>query len=211
MSSMYDSILFISMTIIDDVLLNGSIGMTAYAPLTNRQIAEVLHTALNPSNHYLPIDNPICIPFLMRYIDTLNDLQRVTRSPYGEVLDELIRSNRELLRIGCPIPQVKGDALWNISVGLLDWYDENGKRQDLKDSIDAFRDCLAIANHSTPRWIRLRVLGCRQAKLCINFDSMNNIDEAISTLDRCLKLYSEMPGIDSESTRHYNNHELYWW
>ena len=50
------------------------------------------------------------------------------------------------------------------------------------------------------------MLGSQQAKLCIEFqvDSTNNIDEAqpISTLDRCLKLYSETPGIDSESTHH---------
>ena len=54
------------------------------------------------------------------------------------------------------------------------------------------------------------MLGSQRAKLCTEFDSTNNIDETISTLDRCLKLYSETPGIDGESTRHWNNYELCW-
>ena len=42
------------------------------------------------------------------------------------------------------------------------------------------------------------MLGRRQAKLCYKFDSTDNIDEAISTLDECLKVFSETSGIDSE-------------
>ena len=165
------------------------------------EIAAVLCTALNPSNNYLPINNPIRIPFLQRFVDALKDVQEVTERPYGGLLDELIHSNREILRIGCPIPQLKGKILWNLGVGLSGRFDENGIKQDLEDSIKVFRDCLAIANHSKPRWIILYALGRRQAKLCFKFDSTNNIDEAISTLDECLKVYSEMPGNDSESTR----------
>ena len=170
--------------------------------MTDTQIAAVLRTALNPSNHYLPINDPIRIPFLLRFVDALEDVQEVTERPYGGLLDELIHSNREILRIGCPTPQIKGDTLWNLGIDLLRRFDENGIKQDLEDSINAFKDCLAIANYSEHRWIRLYMLGSRQAELCIEFDSTNNIDEAISTLDECLKVYSETPGIDSESTRH---------
>ena len=168
--------------------------------MTDTQIAAVLRTALNPSNHYLPINNPIRIPFLLRFVDALIDLKRVARRPYGGLLDELINSYKEILRIGCPTPQIKGNTLWNLGVDLSDRFDENGTKQDLEDSINAFKDCLAITNYSEPRWIRLHMLGSHQAKLCYKFDSMENIDEAISTLDECLKMYSEMPGIDSEST-----------
>ena len=182
-------------------MLNNLVGAAEYAPLTNAQIAAVLRTALNPSNHFLPINSPIRIPFLLKLGNALMRVQKVARRPYGRLLDELIHSNREILRIGCPIPQHKGKILWNLGVDLSDRFDENGIKQDLEDSIKAFRDCLAIANHSEPRWIRLHMLGSRQAKLCIMFDSMSNIDEAISTLDECLKVYSEMPGNDSESTR----------
>ena len=170
--------------------------------MTDAQIAAVLRTALNPSNHYLPINNPIRIPFLLRLVDALKDVQEVTESPHGGLLDELIHSYREILRIGCHIPQIRGDILWSLGETLSDRFDENGIKQDLEDSINAFRDCLAIANHSKPRWIRLYMLGSQRAKLCTEFDSTNNIDETISTLDRCLKLYSETPGIDGESTRH---------
>ena len=168
--------------------------------MTDAQIAAVLRTALNPSNHYLPINNPIRIPFLQRFVEALKDVQEVTESPYGGLLDELIDSNREILRIGCPHPQFEGGILWSLGLTLSDRFDENGIKQDLEDSINAFRHCLTVANYSKPRWSRLHMLGNRQAKLCIMFDSMNNIDEAISTLDECLKLYSEIPGIDSEST-----------
>ena len=140
--------------------------------------------------------------FLIRLVLALIGAKGISRRPYGGLLDELIHSNREILRIGCPIPQHKGKILWNLGVDLSDRFDENGIKQDLEDSIKVFRDCLAIANHSKPRWIRLRMLGSHQAKLCIKFDSMSNIDEAISTLDECLKVYSEMPGNDSKSTRH---------
>ena len=170
--------------------------------MTDTQIAAVLRTALNPSNHYLPINNPIRIPFLLRFVDALEDVQEVAERPYGGLLDELIHSYREILRIGCPTPQVKGNNLWSLGVDLSDRFDENGIKQDLEDSINAFKDCLDIASYSEPRWIRLYMLGSRQAELCIEFDSTNNIDEAISTLDECLKVYSETPGIDSESTRH---------
>ena len=183
-------------------MLNNLIGTTEYAPLTDAQIAAVLRTALNPSNHFLPINSPIRIKFLLRLVLALIGVKKVSRKPYGGLLDELIHSNREILRIGCPIPQLKGEILWNLGVCLSDRFDENGIKQDLEDSIKVFRDCLAIANHSKPRWIRLRMLGSHQAKLCIKFDSMSNIDEAISTLDECLKVYSEMPGNDSKSTRH---------
>ena len=198
---MYHSNFRLRMMTIDDVL-NDSIGTTAYAPLTDVQIAAVLRTALNPSNRYLPINNPIRIPFLLRFVNALIDLKRVARRPYGGLLDELIHSSREILRIGCPIPHVKGTTLWNLGVTLSDRFDENEIKQDLEDSINAFRDCLAIANHSKPRWIRLHMLGRHQAKLCFKFDSTNNIDEAISTLDKSLKVYSETPGTDSESTSH---------
>ena len=170
--------------------------------MTDAQIAAVLRTALNPSNHYLPINNPIRIPFLLRFVNALIDLKRVARRPYGGLLDELIHLNREILRIHCPIPQLKGTVLWNLGKDLSDRFDENGIKQDLEDSINAFRDCLAIANYSKPRWIRLYMLGNHQAKLCFNFDSANSINETISTLDECLKLYSEMFGIDSASTFH---------
>ena len=170
--------------------------------MTDAQIAAVLRTALNPSNRYLPINNPIRIPFLLRFVNALIDLKRVARRPYGGLLDELIHSFREFLRIGCPTPQFKGAALWNLGANLSDRFDENGIKQDLEDSIDAFRDCLAIASHSQPRWMRLYELGNRQAVLCTNFDSVNNIDETISTLDECLKLFPKTPGIGSESTCH---------
>ena len=107
-----------------------------------------------------------------------------------------------MLRIGSPTPHIRGDSLWNVGIELSNRFDENGVKQDLEGSIDAFRDCLAIVDHSQPRWMRLLMLGRNQAKLCIKFDSTNNIDEAISTLDECLKVYSEMPGTDSESIRH---------
>ena len=171
-----------------------------YAPLTDAQIAAVLRTALNPNNRFLPINNSIRIPFLLEMVDALIDVKRVARRPYGGLLDELIHSYREILRIGCPTPQVKGNTLWNLGVDLSDRFDENGIKQDLEDSINVFKDCLDIANYSEPRWSRLRMLGSRQAKLCYKFDSTDNIDEAISTLEECLKMYSEMPGIDSEST-----------
>ena len=177
--------------------------------MTDTQIAAVLRTALNPSNRYLPINNPIRIPFLLRFVDALIDLKRVTRRPYGGLLDELIHSNREILHIGCPIPEFKGNVLWNLGVNLSDRFDENGIKQDLEDSINAFKHCLDIANYSEPRWSRLQMLGSRQAKLCFKFDSTDNIDEAISTFDECLKVYSETPGIDSESTCPSNNYELY--
>ena len=187
--------------IIND-LLNNLIGTTEYAPLTDAQIAAVLRTALNPSNHFLPINSPIRIKFLLRLVLALIGVKKVSRKPYGGLLDELVHSYREILRIGCPIPRLRGDILWNLGGTLSDRFDENGIKQDLEDSINAFRDCLAIANHSKPRWIRLHVLGSCQAQLCVKFDSTNNIDEAISTLDECLKVYSEMPGNDSGSTRH---------
>ena len=170
--------------------------------MTDAQIAGVLRTALNPSNRFLPINNPIRIPFLAVFIDALGRVKAVARRPYGRLLDELIDSYREFLHIGCPVPQCEGDVLWCLGVILSDRFDENGIKQDLEDSINAFRDCLAIANYSKPRWITLHMLGSRQANLCIKFDSMNNIDEAISTLNDCLKVYSEMSGIDSGSTRH---------
>ena len=175
-------------------------GTTEYAPLTDAQIAVVLRTALNPNNHFLPINNPIRIPFLLTLVNALIYVKRVARRPYGGLLDELIHLNREILRIHCPIPQLKGTVLWNLGKDLSDRFDENGIKQDLEDSINTFRHCLTVANYSKPRWSRLHMLGNRQAKLCIMFDSMNNIDEAISTLDECLKLYSLIPGIDSEST-----------
>ena len=129
-------------------------------------------------------------------------MRKVARRSYGGLLNELIHSNREILRIGCPTPQDKGDILLNLGIYLSIRFDENGIKQDLEDSINVFKDCLAIANHSQPRWIRLHALGSHQAKLCINFDSADNIDEAASTLEECLKVYSETPGIDSESTSH---------
>ena len=170
--------------------------------MTDAQIAAVLRTALNPSNHYLPINNPIRIPFLLRLVDALEDVQEVTERPYGGLLDELIHSYREILRIGCPTPQVKGNTLWNLGLDLSTQFDENGIKQDLEDSIEAFKDCLAIANHSQPRWLRLYKLGICQGILCDNLDSTDNIDEAISTLDECLKLFPKTPGIGSESTCH---------
>ena len=187
--------------IINDVLDN-LIGTTEYAPLTDAQIAAVLRTALNPSNRFLPINSPIRIMFLIRLVLALIGAKGISRRPYGGLLDELIHSNRQILRIGCPIPRVKGITLWNLGETLSHRFDENGIKQDLEDSVNAFRDCLAIANHSQPRWITLHKLGTHQAILCFKFDSMNNIDEAISTIDECLKVYSEMPGTDSESTRH---------
>ena len=169
------------------------------------QIAAVLRTALNPSNRYLPINNPIRIPFLLIFVNALVNVQKAARRPYGMLLDELVHSNREILRIGCPIPQFKGNPIWNLGTWNLGTalsyrFEENGIKQDLEDSINAFRDCLAIANHYQPRWTRLHALGRCQAKLCFDFNSTDNIDEAISTLDECLKVYPEMPGIDSEST-----------
>ena len=182
-------------------MLNGLIGTTAYSPLTDAQIAAVLRTALNPNNRFLPVNNPFRIPFLLRFVDTLEGVKNISSGPYGGLLDELIHSYREILRIGCHIPQIRGDILWSLGETLSDRFDENGIKQDLEDSINAFRDCLAIANHSQPRWGRLYELGNRQAVLCTNFDSVNNIDETISTLDECLKLFPTTPGIGSELTR----------
>ena len=183
---------------INDVL-NNLIGTTEYAPLTDAQIAAVLRTALNPNNRFLPINNPIRIQFLLRFINALAGMLKVARRPYGGLLDELIHSNREALRIGHPF-LVRGDILWNLGIDLSDRFDENGIKQDLEDSINVFKDCLDIANYSQPRWSRLQMLGSRQAILCYKFDSTDNIDEAISTNDECLKMYSETSGIDSEST-----------
>ena len=176
------------------------LGTTAYAPLTDMQVAVVLRTTLSPNNRFLPINNPIRIPFFLKLVFALEDVKKVSRRPYGGLLDELVHSLREILRIGRH-SQLRGDVLGMLGIDLSDRFDENGIKQDLEDSINAFRDCLAIANHSQPQWVRLHMLGSHQANLCIKFDSMNNIDEAISTLDECLKVYSEMPGNDSESTR----------
>ena len=183
-------------------MLNDLTGTTEYAPLTNAQIAAVLRTALNPSNRYLPINSPICTQFLLRFVDTLEGVKEVARGPYGGLLDELVHSYREILRIGCPIPRLRGDILWNLGTTLSDRFNENGIKQDLEDSINAYRDCLAIANHSQPRWSRLFMLGSHQTILCNDFDSANNIDETISTLDECLKLFPKTPGIGSRSTCH---------
>ena len=127
--------------------------------MTDAQIAVVLRTALNPNNRFLPINNPIRIPFLLTLANVLIDVKRVARKPYGRLLDELIHSYREILHIGCPILQVRGDILWNLGIDLLFRFDENGIKQDFEDSIKAFRDCLAIANHSKPQWIILHMLG----------------------------------------------------
>ena len=181
-------------------MLNDSTGTTEYAPLTDAQIAAVRRTTLNPNNRYLPINSPIRIQFLARFVDALEGVKKVARKPYGGLLDELVHSYREILRIGCPIPQIRRNILSSLGVTLSYRFDENGIKQDLEDSINAFKHCLAIANYSKHRWIRLQMLGRHQAILCIRFDSMDNIDEAISTNDECLKMYSEMPGIDSEST-----------
>ena len=201
MSGAYRSNICLIRSIIDTVL-NDLIDITAYPPLTDSQIAVVLRTALNPNNRFLPVNDPIRIPFLMRLFLALVDIQRVTKRPYGGLLDEIIHSNTEILHIGCPTVQLRGDTLWHLGTALSDRFDENGIKKDLEDSINAFRDCLAIANYSKPRWIRLYMLGNHQAKLCFNFDSTNSINETISTLDECLKLYSEMFGIDSASTFH---------
>ena len=140
-------------------MLNNLIGTTEYAPLTDAQIAAVLRTALNPSNRYLTINNPIRIPFLLRFVDALVNVYKAARRPYGVLLDELIDSNREILRIGCPTPQFKGAALWNLGANLSDRFDENGIKQDIEDSINAIKDCLDIASYSEPRWSRLFMLG----------------------------------------------------
>ena len=198
---MYRSNFRFRMMTIDDVL-NDSVGTAAYAPLAGAQITAALRIALNPNNRFSPINNPIRIQFLLRLVLALEGVKEVAKRPYGRLLDKLIHSNRQILRIGCPTPRLRGNILWNLGGTLSDRFDENGIKQDLEDSINAFRDCLAIANHSKPRWIRLHMLGSHQAKLCFDFDSTNNIDEAISTLDECLKLYSEMFGIDSASTFH---------
>ena len=161
-----------------------------------------MRTALNPNNRFLPINNPIRIPFLTRFVNALKGVKEVAREPYGGLLDELIHSYREILRIGCPIPRIRGDILWNLGCTLSHRFHKNWMKRDLEDSINAFRDCLAIANHSKPRWIRLYALGRCQATLCMTFDSTNNIDETISTLDECLKLFPKTPGIGSESTFH---------
>ena len=183
-------------------MLNDLTGTTEYAPLTNAQIAAVLRTTLNPSNRYLPINSPIRLPFLARFVNALEGVKKVSREPYGGLLYELVHSYREILRIGCPIPRIRGDILWNLGCTLSDRFIENGIKRDLEDSINAFRDCLAIANHSQPRWLRLYKLGICQGVLCDELDSTDNIDEAISTLDECLKLFPKTPGIGSESTCH---------
>ena len=107
-----------------------------------------------------------------------------------------------MLCTGSPTPHIRGDSLWNLAIELSNRFDENGIKQDLEDSIDAFRDCLAIVDHSQPRWMRLLMLGSNQAKLCMTFDSADNIDEVISTLDECLKVYPATPGIGSKWTCH---------
>ena len=107
-----------------------------------------------------------------------------------------------MLRIGSPTPHIRGDSLWNVGIELSNRFDENGVKQDLEGSIDAFRDCLAIVDHSQPQWMRLLMLGRNQAKLCMTFDSANNINEVISTPDECLKVYPATPGIGSKWTCH---------
>ena len=200
MSGVYCSIFFRTTTI--DSVLNGLIGTTAYSPLTDVQIAAVLRTVLNPNNRFLPVNNPFRIPFLLRFVDTLEGVKNIFSGPYGGLLDELVDSYREILRIGCPIPQIRRNILSSLGVTLSYRFDENGIKQDLEDSINVFRDCLAIVNHPQPRWIRLYMLGRRQAMLGLKFGSTDNIDEAISTLDECLKLLPKTPGIGSESTFH---------
>ena len=116
---------FLRTTIIDDVL-NHSIVTTTYAPLTDGQIAAVLRTALNPSNRFLPINDPIRIPFLAVFIDALGRIKTIARRPYGRLLDELVHSYREILRIGLPIPQHRGSILWNLGVNLSVRSDEMG-------------------------------------------------------------------------------------
>ena len=134
------------MTIIDDVL-NDSIGTTAYAPLTDTQTATILRMALNPNNRFLPINSPIRTAFLLRFIDALIAMKGAARKPYGMLLDELIHSYKEILRIGRPtqVPQLRGVIIWNLGVTLSNRFDENGIKQDLEDSINVARDCLAIA------------------------------------------------------------------
>ena len=131
----------------------------------------------------------------------LEGVKEVAREPYGGLLDELVHSYREILRIGCH-SQLRGDVLSMLGVDLSDRFDENGIKQDLEDSINAFKDCLATANHSDLRRIRLYMLGSHQAILCMKFGSTNNIDETISTFNEYLKLYPGTLGIDSESTCH---------
>ena len=77
MPGVYCSIFFRT-TIIDNVV-NDSIGTTAYAPLTDAQIAAVMRTALNPNNRFLPINNPIRIPFLTRFVNALKGVKEVAR------------------------------------------------------------------------------------------------------------------------------------
>ena len=179
-----------------------SIGTTAYAPLTDMQIAAVLRTALNPSNRFLPINSPIRVKFLLRLILALEGVKEVAKRPYGRLLDELVHSCREILLIGLPIPQHRGSILWNLGVNLSVRFDENGIEQDLEDSINVFKDCLAIANLPIPRSVILFNLGINQAKLCDDLDPTNNINEAISTLEEYLKLYLGTLGIGGESTCH---------
>ena len=106
------------MTIINNIL-NDSIGTTEYALLTDMQIAAVLCTALNPNNCFLPINNPIHIPFLLKLDNALIGVKRVARRPCSGLHDELIHSNREILHIDCPF-LVREDVLWNLGVDLSD-------------------------------------------------------------------------------------------
>ena len=200
MSGVYRSFFFRT-AITDNVLNDTTLGTTAYAPLTDMQVAVVLRTALSPNNRFLPVNNPIRIPFLLKLVFALEDVKKVSRRPYGGLLDELVHSLREILRIGRH-SQLRGDVLGMLGIDLSDRFDENGIKQDLEDSINAFKDCLATANHSDLRRIRLYMLGSHQAILCMKFGSTNNIDETISTFNEYLKLYPGTLGIDSESTCH---------
>ena len=127
-------------------------------------------------------------------------METATGDPSGALRDEQIRLNREILQIDCSNSEDRGVVLWNLGVGLSNRFDEDGEKQDLEDSVSAFRECLGIADHFKPRWARLQKLGHEQAKLGIVFDSTYDIDEAISTLNECLTLYSATPDSDSDSS-----------
>ena len=169
-----------------------------HPPLTEFQVAAILRAAVDPKNCFLPADHPIRVEFLIQLVNALIDVECVTGDPRGDLRDERIQLNREILRIGCPRPGIEGGILWNLGIGLSDRFDEEGTRQDLEESISVFRNCLDIANHSKPRWTRLLQVGSQQTKLCILFDLTSRIDETISILNECLVVRSTMSDLDSK-------------
>ena len=129
--------------------------MAEYPSLTPSQIAAVLRTALDPNNHFLPVNGLIRIPFLVELFKTLAYVEGAAGSCSGSLLDERIDLSREILRIGCHFSEITGVFLWYLGVCLSLRFDKKGIKQDLEESIRVLGDCSTITNHLVPRWNRL--------------------------------------------------------